>query len=126
MNNNYYIHGINGPVVKVHGGKDLAMMDQVFVGDAGLVGEVVSTDNTETIVQVYEDTAGLKQGEKVIPAVSRCPLILALDSSTIYLTASPARSGRLWTAPAHSSAAASTPCVGHGKEMGCDRHNKKR
>ena len=60
MNQTHYtIHGINGPVVKVTGGKGLAMMDMVSVGEEGLIGEVVSVDRSATTVQVYEDTAGL-------------------------------------------------------------------
>ena len=63
MNQTHYtIHGINGPVVKVTGGKGLAMMDMVSVGEEGLIGEVVSVDRSATTVQVYEDTAGLKPG----------------------------------------------------------------
>ena len=57
MNQTHYtIHGINGPVVKVTGGKGLAMMDMVSVGEEGLIGEVVSVDRSATTVQVYEDT----------------------------------------------------------------------
>ena len=56
----YTIHGINGPVVKVVGGRGLAMMDMVRVGDEGLTGEVVGVDRGTTTIQVYEDTdAGL-------------------------------------------------------------------
>lgn len=64
---NYYIHGINGPVVTVKGGKGLAMMDMVRVGPEGLIGEVVSVKGDETTVQVYEDTTGLIPGMPVIP-----------------------------------------------------------
>lgn len=64
---NYYIHGINGPVVTVKGGKGLAMMDMVSVGPEGLIGEVVSVKGDETTVQVYEDTTGLIPGMPVIP-----------------------------------------------------------
>ena len=56
---NYYIQGVNGPVVTVRGGKGLAMMDMVSVGPEGLIGEVVSVENDVTTVQVYEDTTGL-------------------------------------------------------------------
>ena len=67
MNQTHYtIHGINGPVVKVTGGKGLAMMDMVSVGEEGLIGEVVSVDRSATTVQVYEDTAGLKPGQPVV------------------------------------------------------------
>ena len=62
----YTIHGINGPVVKVVGGRGLAMMDMVRVGDEGLTGEVVGVDRGTTTIQVYEDTAGLKPGQPVV------------------------------------------------------------
>ena len=72
----YTIHGINGPVVKVVGGKGLAMMDMVSVGDEGLIGEVVGVDLDAATVQVYEDTAGLKPGQ---PAVGQgAPMAITL------------------------------------------------
>ena len=46
----YTIHGINGPVVKVTGGKVLAMMDMVSEGEERLIGEVVSVDSQATTV----------------------------------------------------------------------------
>jgi len=61
----YYIHGINGPVVQVKGGKGLSVMDMVYVGKLNLVGEVVGVSSDMTTVQVYEDTSGLKPGEPV-------------------------------------------------------------
>ncbi|MEG2097509.1 MAG: V-type ATP synthase subunit A [Pseudoflavonifractor sp.] len=61
----YEIKGVNGPVVTVIGGKGLAMMDMVHVGDLGLIGEVVGVDSRVTTVQVYEDTAGLAPGQPV-------------------------------------------------------------
>ena len=42
--NQYQIYGVNGPVVTVKGGRGLAMMDMVNVGDEGLIGEVVGVD----------------------------------------------------------------------------------
>ena len=73
---NYYIQGINGPVVTVKGGKGLAMMDMVSVGPEGLIGEVVSVKGDETTVQVYEDTTGLIPGMPVIP--QGAPMSIAL------------------------------------------------
>ena len=64
----YTIHGINGPVVTVVGGRGLAMMDMVSVGDEGLIGEVVGVDLDAATVQVYEDTAGLKPGQPAVAA----------------------------------------------------------
>ncbi len=64
---NYYIEGVNGPVVTVKGGRGLGMMDMVSVGPEGLIGEVVSVSGDETTVQVYEDTTGLIPGMPVVP-----------------------------------------------------------
>ena len=61
----YTIHGVNGPVVTVVGGRGLALMDMVNVGEQGLTGEVVRVDGDATTVQVYEDTAGLMPGQPV-------------------------------------------------------------
>ena len=61
----YTIHGVNGPVVTVTGGRGLAMMDLVHVGEEGLIGEVVRVEGPRTTVQVYEDTAGLMPGQPV-------------------------------------------------------------
>ena len=64
---NYYIEGVNGPVVTVKGGRGLAMMDMVDVGPEGLIGEVVSVEEDTATVQVYEDTTGLIPGMSVLP-----------------------------------------------------------
>ncbi|MEG1165031.1 MAG: V-type ATP synthase subunit A, partial [Oscillospiraceae bacterium] len=65
--NNYYIHGVNGPVITVRGGRSLPMMSLVYVGNDKLPGEVVSANGDTTVVQVYEDSAGLGKGQPVIP-----------------------------------------------------------
>lgn len=62
----YVVHGVNGPVVTVTGGAGLSMMDMVYVGDGRLIGEVVGIHRDKTIIQVYEDTTGLKPGEPVV------------------------------------------------------------
>ena len=56
---------ITGPVVvakDLHGAK---MYDVVRVGEEKLVGEIIKIVGNECVVQVYEDTAGLKPGEEV-------------------------------------------------------------
>ena len=63
----YYIHGINGPVIKVRGGRSLPRMSLVYVGKQRLFGEVVSSAGEESIVQIYEDSGGLAAGEPVYP-----------------------------------------------------------
>lgn len=66
MSQTNYIYGINGPVVTVKGKTDLKMMEMVYVGESSLVGEVIRISDEMTTIQVYEDTVGLKPGEKVV------------------------------------------------------------
>ena len=73
---NYQIYSVNGPVVKVTGGKGLAMMDMVYAGDDQLIGEVVGVSGSMTTVQVYEDTTGLAPGQKVEPTHAPMSLLL--------------------------------------------------
>ncbi len=64
---NYTITGVNGPVVTVTGGRSLPKMSLVRVGELRLPGEVVSVHGMDSVVQVYEDTAGLMAGQPVYP-----------------------------------------------------------
>lgn len=59
------IFGINGPVVQVKGSDAFEMQEMVYVGDEELIGEVIGVTADMTIVQVYEETTGLKKGETV-------------------------------------------------------------
>lgn len=59
------ISGINGPIVTISGQTDLEMMEMVFVGNARLIGEVIKIDSEKTVIQVYEETSGLKPGEPI-------------------------------------------------------------
>jgi V/A-type H+-transporting ATPase subunit A len=60
------IYGINGPVIRVRGNNGFKMHETVLVGFEKLIGEVIGINENETIVQVYENTTGLKTGEPVI------------------------------------------------------------
>ncbi len=64
-NENGKLIRIAGPVV-VATGIDAKMYDLCKVGSEGLLGEVIQIDGDNTIIQVYEETAGLKPGEVVI------------------------------------------------------------
>ena len=72
----YQIYSVNGPVVKVTGGKGLAMMDMVYAGDEQLIGEVVGVEGNMTTVQVYEDTTGLAPGQPVVSTGAPMALLL--------------------------------------------------
>lgn len=65
MNRENQIFGINGPVVTIKGATGLSMMEMVHVSERRLVGEVIGIGSDATIIQVYEDTSGLKPGEPV-------------------------------------------------------------
>lgn len=59
------IRRISGPVVEaiLPGAK---LYDLVRVGEEGLMGEIIKIVGDVAVIQVYEDTSGLKPGEKVI------------------------------------------------------------
>ncbi len=56
---------ISGPVVEAEQMRDAKMYDVVRVGEEGLVGEVIRLAGKRVAIQVYEDTAGIRPGEKV-------------------------------------------------------------
>ncbi len=57
---------ISGPVIEANGMRGAKMYDVVRVGDENLIGEIIRLNEDNAIIQVYEDTNGLKPGEKVI------------------------------------------------------------
>ncbi|MDE6579022.1 MAG: V-type ATP synthase subunit A, partial [Ruminiclostridium sp.] len=59
------IYAINGPVIKVKDTKDFSMREMVYVGEKKLIGEVIGVSDSFTVIQVYENTDGLKVGENV-------------------------------------------------------------
>ncbi|MEW6553445.1 MAG: V-type ATP synthase subunit A [Actinomycetota bacterium] len=76
---------VSGPVVNAEGMSGAKMYDITKVGDLGLIGEVVRLDGDVAIVQVYEDTSGLRVGEKV--ECTEEPLLIELGPgllSSIY------------------------------------------
>ena len=60
------IKSINGPVIKARNASDLKIREMVTVGKLKLIGEVVSIDGDYAIIQVYEDTSGLKINDEII------------------------------------------------------------
>ncbi|EHL15355.1 hypothetical protein HMPREF9630_00724 [Peptoanaerobacter stomatis] len=66
MNETPKIIDINGPVVKASGMGVYKVRDMVLVGDMKLIGEIISIDGDIATIQVYEETQGLKVGEKIV------------------------------------------------------------
>jgi V/A-type H+-transporting ATPase subunit A len=57
---------ISGPVIEADGMRGAKMYDVVRVGEENLLGEIIRLNENIATIQVYEDTNGLKPGEKVI------------------------------------------------------------
>ena len=78
------ISRVAGPVVTAEGIAP-RMYDVVFVGQLKLMGEVIKLVGNKTIIQVYEDTSGIRPGEEVVD--SGAPLQVELGPgllSSVY------------------------------------------
>ena len=67
---------ISGPVVVATDIEQAQMYDVVRIGELGLLGEIIRIEGNKATIQVYEDTSGLRPGEKVIN--TRRPLSIQL------------------------------------------------
>jgi len=67
---------ISGPVVVAKDLDAAQLFDIVRIGDMGLVGEIIRLEGSSAMIQVYEDTTGLKPGENVVN--TKKPLSLQL------------------------------------------------
>ncbi len=75
MSENGEIYRVAGPVVTVTGISP-RMYDVVLVGDEKLMGEVIKIEGGKSVIQVYEDTTGIRPGEPVVD--TKGPLVLEL------------------------------------------------
>jgi len=56
---------ISGPVVRATDVRHGRMLEQVFVGEQRLIGEIIRLTGNEAVVQVYEDASGLQVGAPI-------------------------------------------------------------
>lgn len=56
---------ITGPVIVADGMKGSEMYELAKVGEEGLIGEIIGLMGDRATIQVYEETSGIKPGEKV-------------------------------------------------------------
>ncbi|MHB1440401.1 MAG: V-type ATP synthase subunit A [Cuniculiplasma sp.] len=56
---------VSGPVVVAEDIENQKMFDVVRVGELNLIGEIIKLNGNKATIQVYEDTSGIKPGEKV-------------------------------------------------------------
>ncbi|WP_457752591.1 ATP synthase subunit A [Thermococcus sp.] len=57
---------VTGPLVVADNMRGARMYEVVKVGELGLIGEIIRLEGDKAVIQVYEETAGLKPGEPVI------------------------------------------------------------
>jgi V/A-type H+-transporting ATPase subunit A len=67
---------ITGPVVVATDIEQAQMYDVVRIGELGLLGEIIRLEGNKATIQVYEDTTGLRPGEKIVN--TRRPLSIQL------------------------------------------------
>ena len=65
-NNIGRVSRISGSVVFATGLDNIAKNNIVHIGEENIIGEIVKIENSIAIIQTYEDTVGLKIGEKVV------------------------------------------------------------
>ena len=68
---------VAGPVVIGEDVEGAKMYDVVRVGEMGLVGEIIRMEGGKSTIQVYEDTSGIKPGDKVESTLRPLSVLLA-------------------------------------------------
>ncbi len=56
---------IGGPVLRARTEEIFHISEVALVGDQRLLGEIIRIDKNEIVIQVYEDTSGLRPGDKI-------------------------------------------------------------
>lgn len=59
------VYWINGPIIKSKEVDNFIMSEMVYVGDKGLLGEVIGINADYVTIQVYESTTSMKVGESI-------------------------------------------------------------
>ena len=72
---------VSGPLVVAEGMEHADMFDVVRVGEQGLIGEIIEMRGGSASIQVYEETAGLGPGAKVV--TTGAPLSVELGPGMI-------------------------------------------
>ena len=75
------VFGVNGSIITVCDYKAFRMGEMVMVGHENLIGEVIRIDEDKTLIQVFENTSGLKVSEPITP--TGMPLAITLGPGII-------------------------------------------
>jgi V/A-type H+/Na+-transporting ATPase subunit A len=68
---------VAGPVVEATGLAQVVMHELVEVGSEGLIGEIIRLEGEHAVIQVYQNTSGLRLGEEVLGTGSPLSVELA-------------------------------------------------
>ncbi len=60
------IRRVSGPLVVAEGMRDANLFDVVRVGEGRLIGEIIEMHGDRASIQVYEETAGIGRGDRVV------------------------------------------------------------
>lgn len=71
------ISWISGPVVRARTAEHFYVSEAVVVGQGELLGEVIRVDTESIVAQVYEDTTGLRPGDRVVGTGQRLSIRLS-------------------------------------------------
>lgn len=111
------IYRISGPVVTADGLKDPKMYDVVRVGEEGLIGEIIKLVGGKAIIQVYENTGGLKPGDPV-----------ASTGAELSVTLGPGLIGSIFDGiqrPLDKIKEKSGDFIAKGRQCRCHRHEEE-
>ncbi|ADV64400.1 V-type ATP synthase subunit A [Desulfurococcus mucosus] len=61
------IYRVSGPLVVAEGMRGVSVYEVIEIGEEKLIGEAIGVEGDKAIIQVYEDTSGLKVGDPVYP-----------------------------------------------------------
>jgi len=75
------IKRVSGPLVIAEEARGASVYEMVEVGEERLIGEIIGVHGDEAIIQVYEDTTGLKVGDPI--HLTGSPLIAELGPGLI-------------------------------------------
>ena len=60
------IRKVSGPLVIAEGMREADLFDVVRVGPKKLIGEIIEMHGDRASIEVYEETAGVGRGDKVV------------------------------------------------------------
>ena len=76
-----FVSKINSTILISEGYDNFSLSEMVMISDKKLIGEVIKINKDQAVIQVFEDTTGLKLGDKVYPTGK--PLCVTLGPGII-------------------------------------------